>query len=135
MTNRAQLERLRFYGKLNTVNLPSAVYQIWLTREHELEPCEAVPLLQCQLDDDPLDRHEIVQAGARAWELASECLTPREFRVLTLRFRMGLTLEETGLAIGESGQRARIYESKALRKLRNPDKLGSVGLEQAWRWL
>lgn len=56
---------------------------------------------------------------------ALECLTPKEERVLRMRFGMGEemvhTLEETGHAFGVSRERIRQIEAHALEKLRRLD--------------
>jgi len=54
------------------------------------------------------------------------CLSPREEKVLRLRFGIGEkyehTLEEVGKAFGVTRERIRQIESKALRKLRHPHR-------------
>jgi len=56
-------------------------------------------------------------------------LTPREEKVLRLRFGVGetrdLTLEEVGQQFEVTRERIRQIEAKALRKLRRPNRLGS----------
>lgn len=54
------------------------------------------------------------------------CLTPRERKVLTLRFGLedgrAMTLEEVGRELGVTRERIRQIEGKALRKLRIPSR-------------
>ena len=53
-------------------------------------------------------------------------LTPREERVIRMRFGIGLntdyTLEEVGLQFSVTRERIRMIEAKALRKLRDPSR-------------
>ena len=53
-------------------------------------------------------------------------LTPREERVLRMRFGLGMnkdhTLEEVGLQFSVTRERIRQIEAKALRKLRHPSR-------------
>jgi RNA polymerase primary sigma factor len=53
-------------------------------------------------------------------------LTPREERVLRMRFGLGLntdyTLEEVGLQFSVTRERIRQIEAKALRKLKHPSR-------------
>lgn len=55
-----------------------------------------------------------------------ETLTPREAKVLTVRFGLGdtepLTLEQTGKLFDVTRERIRHIEAKALRKLRHPSR-------------
>lgn len=116
------------YGKLKTASLPSEVHRIWLTRECELDPCPSMP--DDVLEDDPREREEDMQAGALLWKLAAESLTAREFQALTFRVRMDMTLDEVGLAMRVTRERARQIEQKALRKLKHPERLASVGMSR-----
>jgi transcriptional regulator with XRE-family HTH domain len=50
-------------------------------------------------------------------------LTPREQRVLRMRFYEDMTLEATREALGVSRERVRQIEAKAIRKLRHPDRV------------
>jgi RNA polymerase primary sigma factor len=65
--------------------------------------------------------NESLKASARA---LLETLTPREARVLAMRFGIGMetdyTLEEVGREFNVSRERIRQIEAKALRKLREP---------------
>ena len=53
-------------------------------------------------------------------------LTPREERVIRMRFGIGLntdyTLEEVGLQFSVTRERIRMIEAKALRKLKDPSR-------------
>src|SRR5260370_30579267 len=54
------------------------------------------------------------------------CLTPREERVLRMRFGIGMntdhTLEEVGQQFSVTRERIRQIEAKALRKLKHPSR-------------
>ena len=57
-------------------------------------------------------------------------LTPREERVLRMRFGIGMntdhTLEEVGKQFDVTRERIRQIEAKALRKLRHPSRSGHL---------
>jgi DNA-binding CsgD family transcriptional regulator len=59
-------------------------------------------------------------------------LTPREERVLRMRFGIGMntdhTLEEVGQQFSVTRERIRQIEAKALRKLKHPSRSGSCGV-------
>lgn len=54
-------------------------------------------------------------------------LSEREQKVLNMRFRDDLTLEEVGKILGASKERVRQVEAKALRKLRSPCRASILG--------
>jgi RNA polymerase sigma factor (sigma-70 family) len=80
------------------------------------------------LEPDPVEvdpyeavyRHDV----ARLVEETLETLTPREARVLRMRFGIGLntdyTLDEVGQVFDVTRERIRQIEAKALRKLKHP---------------
>ena len=49
-------------------------------------------------------------------------LTPRQEQVLRHRFQDGITLEETGVIMGVTRERARQFEARALSKMRHPTR-------------
>lgn len=53
---------------------------------------------------------------------AIETLTDREQKVLDLRYRNGLTLEQTGMRFNVTRERIRQVEARAIRKLRQPSR-------------
>ena len=63
-------------------------------------------------------------------EKALATLTPREEKVLRMRFGIGErsdhTLEEVGRSFGVTRERIRQIEAKALRKLRHPSRSKSL---------
>ena len=73
-----------------------------------------------------VDPHAAAEANAlqRAIAEALEELTPREQRILRMRFGIGdttdHTLEEVGKEFGVTRERIRQIEAKALAKLRHP---------------
>jgi RNA polymerase primary sigma factor len=75
---------------------------------------------------DAVDPHAAAEAGAlqRAIAEALEELTPREQRILRMRFGIGSatdhTLEEVGKVFGVTRERIRQIEATALAKLRHP---------------
>lgn len=77
---------------------------------------------------DTVDPHAATEASALA-EIVGEALadlTPREQRILRLRFGIGgaadQTLEEIGKEFGVTRERIRQIEAKALEKLRHPSR-------------
>jgi RNA polymerase primary sigma factor len=79
-----------------------------------------------------IDAHAAVEAAALARVLGEALagLTPREQRVLRLRFGIGgaddLTLAEVGKVFGVTRERIRQIEAKALEKLRHPARAGKL---------
>jgi RNA polymerase primary sigma factor len=75
---------------------------------------------------DAVDPHAVVEASALQKTIAEalEELTPREQRILRLRFGIGntddRTLAEIGEELGVTRERIRQIEAKALEKLRHP---------------
>jgi RNA polymerase primary sigma factor len=75
-----------------------------------------------------VDPHAAAEASALA-EIVTEALgelTPREQRILRMRFGIGEesdhTLEEVGKVFGVTRERIRQIEAKALEKLRDPTR-------------
>jgi RNA polymerase sigma factor (sigma-70 family) len=73
----------------------------------------------------PLD--SAIQANLReATTQVLECLTPREERILRMRFGIGMdgnhTLEEVGKQFSVTRERIRQIEAKTLRKLKHPHR-------------
>lgn len=54
------------------------------------------------------------------WEIVKDNTTPEENNVIQNRYKKSMTLEATGQSIGQTRDRARSIEAKALRKLRKP---------------
>ncbi len=84
---------------------------------------------QHRMLEGPGEAYDRVEAGKQiARSLAT--LSPREERVLRLRFGLGggggMTLEEVGEAFGVNRERIRQVEAKGLRKLRHPLRSGML---------
>jgi RNA polymerase primary sigma factor len=77
---------------------------------------------------DAVDPHAAVEASALRHHVleALSALTPREQRILRMRFGIGdtadHTLEQVGKEFGVTRERIRQIEAKALAKLRHPDR-------------
>ncbi len=82
-----------------------------------------------ELDEVVVDPLEVVHQKdiARVVEEVIDTLTPREAKVLRLRFGIGLaqdyTLEEVGIRFDVTRERIRQIEAKALRKMKHPSRV------------
>lgn len=63
-----------------------------------------------------------VAEGNELWRIAAEVLTPRQFQLIRLRFKEGMSHKEIGEMFGVTKQAIQNNESKALRKLRQAIK-------------
>ena len=65
-------------------------------------------------------------------------LTPREERVLRMRFGIGMnadhTLEQVGQTFSVTGERIRQIEAKALRKLKHPSRSEKIKRKRPTRY-
>ncbi len=79
--------------------------------------------IEDKISESPADSVAVASLKASAQELLNT-LTPREAKVLAMRFGIGMdtdyTLEEVGREFNVSRERIRQIEAKALRKLREP---------------
>jgi RNA polymerase primary sigma factor len=81
---------------------------------------------------DAVNPHSAVEATALGKVVADALsgLTPREERILRMRFGLGgmtdHTLEEVGKTFGVTRERIRQIEAKALEKLRHPTRAGKL---------
>jgi RNA polymerase primary sigma factor len=79
--------------------------------------------IEDKISESPVDSAAVASLKASAQELL-KTLTPREAKVLAMRFGIGMdtdyTLEEVGREFNVSRERIRQIEAKALRKLREP---------------
>lgn len=86
-----------------------------------------LPVLE--LDDVVVDPEEVVhqQDVLRLLHEVLDTLTPREAKVLRLRWGLGLshdrTLEEVGVLLDVTRERIRQIEAKAVRKLMHPSRI------------
>jgi len=90
--------------------------------KYKKEPFEVFETLE-----DTYEMPEVLDFEIReAVEKVLSTLTPREERVLRMRFGIGMdtdhTLVEVGHQFSVSMERIRQIENKALRKLRHPDR-------------
>src|SRR5947208_5843411 len=87
-----------------------------LEQAEELSPLDAV--------EDAMLRHEIGQA-------VMNVLDARERRVIALRYGLGnghaMSLSDVGKIMGLSGERVRLIEREALRKLRHSEIINAAG--------
>jgi RNA polymerase primary sigma factor len=95
------------------------------------EDTELGDLLEAAEEQSPLDavedamlRHEIGQAVLNV-------LDPRERKVIALRYGLGnghaMSLRDVGKVMGLSGERVRLIEREALRKLRHSEIINAAG--------
>ena len=77
-------------------------------------------------DNNDVESAMIKEELDRAIQIGFERLTPRQVKVLRMRFGIGddcdYTLAEVGKKMGVSPERIRQIESKALRLLRHPSR-------------
>ena len=114
------------YGTLAGVSqeLKSAYYT------HGYQHDEDMPELPCppQEDEECVDLEEEVYKKdvVRLIEEALDDVTPRQKKVLCLRFGIGMTqdytLEEVGAVFGVTRECIRQIEAKAIRRMKHPDR-------------
>ena len=89
------------------------------------EGCELVDFIEDKKTPRP-DEQAILSSLTHQVRLALSSLTPREEKILRLRFGIGeeanKTLEEVGRDFAVTRERIRQIEAKALKKLRHPSK-------------
>ncbi len=89
------------------------------------EGCELVDFIEDKKTPQP-DEQAILTSLTHQVRLALSSLTPREEKILRLRFGIGeesnKTLEEVGKDFDVTRERIRQIEAKALKKLRHPSK-------------
>lgn len=105
--------------------LPLAYYHpqvgaIWRSRDDEPEQ-QVFESLPEWMDSDP-DRTQDRRDICRLITEALETLTPKEEKVLQLRYLQDCTLEEVGKLFEVTKERIRQIEHKALRKMRHPSR-------------
>lgn len=88
----------------------------------ELTEIYPINLAKAVLGDDP-DARAIYIPGISA---ALGMLTEREEKVLRLRFKDKMTLEQAGKECGVTRERVRQIEAKAIRKLRHPSRANMI---------
>jgi len=85
-----------------------------------------VQALRMSYTDENIEKFEEIFGLKGAMNDALKMLTPREQKVLELRFGLGIgrckTFEEVGVVFNVTRERIRQIEAKALRKLRHPTR-------------
>jgi DNA-directed RNA polymerase sigma subunit (sigma70/sigma32) len=110
------------------------VGDLWRSRHHEPES-EKFDSLPDWMITDPIPQEDLADVGRIIAEYMTEALTNREMLMIRMRFWGDLTLEESGIKMGVTRERARQIEMKALRKLRHPvirAKLREYSLWSDW---
>ena len=129
--------RSEYWGKLDIMNQPSMVRQIWFSRNDELPELPTV-------DEPPQEPDTLDHVATRDLLkkiIDKTTLTLREEIVIIRRFVYGDTLDEAASKIGVTQERCRQIEIKALRKLKHRGRLfgeefgegGSWGRVTTWR--
>lgn len=113
------------YGTLAHASkeLRQAYYTFGVVHDCDWQPLPCPPLDVEDTHPDPADV-VFVKELSQALANAIDSLPPRQARILTLRYGLGLdrdlTLEEVGRAFDVSRERIRQLEAQALRKLKHP---------------
>lgn len=106
--------RSPYYGQLMTETLPSEVKKIWYSRDEELEPLPSWRWsFEMQADMEQVEQRELLVKI-----LEDTPLTDREELVIRLMVIEELTLDEAGLQLGVTKERARQIYLKGIRRLR-----------------
>ena len=112
------------YGELQTLHVPPEVGAIWRSRNDEPEEEEPI-YMRAVYETSPAD-DEIQDFGRHAWRLV-ESLTPKQSKVLSLRYMQDLTLREVAAVLEVTIERIRQIEKDALRRLRHRSFIGTLG--------
>ena len=106
--------RSEYWGKLDIMNQPSMVRQIWFSRNDELPELPTV-------DEPPQEPDTLDHVATRDLLkkiIDKTTLTLREEIVIIRRFVYGDTLDEAALKLDVTRERCRQIEAKAIRKFR-----------------
>lgn len=101
------------YGKLNVASLPSAVKQIWYSRDDEPPPCEPHGWSWEQVTEPDYESLDLIRKI-----LDATPLTERETQAIWLHVIEGSTLDEIGEVMDCTRERVRQIVGKGLRRLR-----------------
>ena len=101
------------YGKLNVASLPSAVKQIWYSRDDEPPPCEPHGWSWEQVTEPDYEALDLIRKI-----LDATPLTERETQAIWLHVIEGNTLDEIGEVMNCTRERVRQIIGKGLRRLR-----------------
>ena len=104
--------------------LLSAYYNYGYLRDEDIPELPCIPMMEGE-HVDPIE--ELFKKDiARLIEEALDDLTPRQKKVLRMRFGIGMTqdytLEEVGVVFDLSRERIRQIEIKAIRHIKNPNR-------------
>ena len=95
------------------------------------EDTELGDLLEQADAQSPLDAVEDAMLRDEIGQAVMHVLDPRERRVIALRYGLGnghaMSLRDVGKQMGLSGERVRLIEREALRKLRNSEIINAAG--------
>jgi RNA polymerase primary sigma factor len=95
------------------------------------EDTELGDLLEQAEEQSPLDAVEDAMLREEIGQAVMNVLDPRERRVIALRYGLGnghaMSLRDVGKVMGLSGERVRLIEREALRKLRNSEIINAAG--------
>jgi RNA polymerase primary sigma factor len=95
------------------------------------EDTELGDLLEQADEQSPLDAVEDAMLRQEIGQAVLNVLDPRERRVIALRYGLGnghaMSLRDVGKVMGLSGERVRLIEREALRKLRNSEIINAAG--------
>ena len=95
------------------------------------EDTELGDLLEQADEQSPLDAVEDAMLRAEIGQAVENVLDSRERRVIALRYGLGnghaMSLRDVGKVMGLSGERVRLIEREALRKLRNSEIINAAG--------
>jgi RNA polymerase primary sigma factor len=95
------------------------------------EDTELGDLLEQADEQSPLDAVEDAMLRDEIGQAVLNVLDPRERRVIALRYGLGnghaMSLRDVGKQMGLSGERVRLIEREALRKLRNSEIINAAG--------
>jgi RNA polymerase primary sigma factor len=95
------------------------------------EDTELGDLLEQAEEQSPLDQVEDAMLRDEIGEAVMHVLDQRERQVIALRYGLGnghaMSLRDVGKAMGLSGERVRLIEREALRKLRSSEAINAAG--------
>jgi RNA polymerase primary sigma factor len=95
------------------------------------EDTELGDLLEQADEQSPLDQVEDAMLREEIGQAVANVLDTRERRVIALRYGLGnghaMSLRDVGKQMGLSGERVRLIEREALRKLRNSEIINAAG--------
>src|SRR5712691_462268 len=95
------------------------------------EDTELGDLLEQAEEQSPLDAVEDAMLRQEIGQAVLNVLDPRERRVIALRYGLGnghsMSLRDVGKIMSLSGERVRLIEREALRKLRNSEIINAAG--------